>query len=111
MRENGRDIPRNPGDVPFDPCGNDIIDYSALLRLVRIYFPPEYPRNAPQQPANGRRLLHTAYQTITDHPQTIKIINMHRMVHHINHLNRGFTAEEQSTETTLRNMRAQYILK
>ena len=110
MRENGRDIPRNPGDVPFDPCGNDIIDYSALLRLVRIYFPPEYPRNAPQQPANGRRLLHTPYQTITDHPQTIKIINMHRMVHHINHLNRGFTAEEQSTETTLRNMRAQYIL-
>lgn len=99
MRENGRDIPRNPGDIVFDPCGNNVIEYSELLRIVRIYFPPEYPR-----PRNNR------YGVVNDHPQTIKILNMHRMIHHIDHLNGGFTADETATETTLRNMRAQYIL-
>ena len=88
MRENGRDIPRDPLDIRHDPCGNEIIDYTFLLRIVRLYFP----------------------YRLKDSKQTVIITNMHRMIHHINHLNNIYQTENGYKEEQLKNMRANYIL-
>ena len=104
MRENGKDIPRNPLDIVYDPCGNNIISYSCLLRILRNYFPSEKVQH------------HDHYRTyynnpvMKDTPQTIKITNMHRMVGHIDFLNTSFQNEIRSEEIILRNMRANFIL-
>lgn len=103
MRENGQQIPRNPLDVRHDPCGNQIIEYTTLLRIVRIYF----PSMTKSQPAAFNRYNNTIIQ---DSVQTIKIINMHRMCGHINHINRIYNNELVSQENILKNMRANYIL-
>ena len=103
MRENGRDIPRNPLDVRYDPCGNQIIDYASLLRILRIYF----PSRTMQQQQTGRRYN---YPVIHDSAQTVIIANMHRMIGHINFLNTSYRNENQYEELHLRNMRANYIL-
>ena len=103
MRENGRDIPRNPLDVRYDPCGNQVIDYTSLLRIVRTYFPSR-TQNATQ---GYRRYNHPV---IHDSQQTVIIANMHRMIGHINYLNTGYQNENRYEEQHLRNMRANYIL-
>ena len=97
MRENGRDIPRNPYDVRYDPCGNQIINYLHLIRILRIYFP-------------SINTLSGANQQVKDLPQVIKVANMHRMIGHIGHLNNIYRNENQNQNQFLRNMRAFYIL-
>ena len=104
MRENGRDIPRNPLDVRHDPCGNQIIDYTSLLRIVRKYF----PSRTVSQTTQGYRRYHS--NVINDDQQTVIIANMHRMIGHINYLNTTYQNENQHEEQTLRKMRANYIL-
>jgi len=97
MRENGRDIPRDPLDVIIDPCGNDIIDYHSFLRILRNIYPVE----------TAVRGLNT---TSVDNGIVIIIINIHRMVTHINFLNQGYNNEEHVEERNLRELRAFYIL-
>lgn len=103
MRENGKDIPRDPLDIRYDVCGNNIIDYRSLLRIVRIYF----PSNSIEDTKNYR-----GFNThiIQDCSQTVKIANMHRMIGHINYLNTDYQNENRYEEQYLKNMRAQYIL-
>jgi hypothetical protein len=103
MRENGRDIPRNPLDVRYDPCGNQVIDYTSLLRIVRTYF----PSHTVQATQGYRRYNHPV---IHDSQQTVIIANMHRMIGHINYLNTSYQNENRYEEQHLRNMRANYIL-
>jgi len=105
MRENGRYIERNPLDVAYDPCGNQIIDYAPLLRILRSYFPNNTIAITP-----GYRGFNNN-RAINDYQQTIKIANMHRMLGHINHLNISYQNENIYEERTLRNMRAYYIIK
>ena len=102
MRENGKDIPRNPLDVRHDPCGNQIIDYTSLLMVVRNYFP-----RIVQVPQANRR---NNNPIIHDSQQTIIIVNMHRMIGHINYINISYQNENRYKEDHLRNMRAGYIL-
>ena len=64
MRENGRDIPRNPLDVIYDPCGNEIIDYTSLLIILRNYFPTRT-----LQATQGNRIYNN--QVIQDSQQTL----------------------------------------
>lgn len=103
MRENGRDIPRNPLDVRYDPCGNQIIDYTSLLRIVRNYFP-----SRTVQATQGYRGYNNP--VIHDSQQTVIIANMHRMIGHINYLNTSYQNENRYEEQHLRTMRANYIL-
>jgi hypothetical protein len=103
MRENGRDIPRNPLDVRYDPCGNQIIDYTSLLRIVRNYFPSRTVQST-------RAPLVYNNPVIYDSQQTVIIANMHRMIGHINYLNTSYQNENRYEEQHLRTMRANYIL-
>jgi len=89
MRENGKDVPRNPLDVPYDACGNNVINAYNLLHFLRLYFPK-----------NGG----------FDKNETIKIYNMHRIISHINHLNTMYNRQTASEEDNLRDMRAFYLL-
>ena len=112
MRENGREIPRNPADIRYDPCGNQVMDYTSLLRILRTYFKPEKPEPL-NITATGRRTyagMPIGRGSLKDCPETIKIANMHRMIGHIDYLNRNFTNEINNNETILRNYRADYIL-
>jgi hypothetical protein len=103
MRENGRDIPRDPLDVRYNPCGNHVIDYTSLLVILRYYF----PTNSAQTIQGVRRYN---LQIIHDHQQTVKIANMHRMINHINYINTDHQNENRHEDQTLRDMRALYIL-
>lgn len=97
MRENGKEIPRNPLDQIYDPCGNNLIDYTNLLFIMRTHF--------------SIIEVKRGYKTIrTDAPETIKIANMHRMVCHINHLNTMFNHDTISDDRALRLLRANFIL-
>lgn len=103
MRENGKNIPRNPLDVPYDPCGNQLIQYTQLIRIVRIYFPSETE-------TRYRDRYTTGFNRVKDQIQTIKIANMHRMIGHIEHLNNIFNNDLRHEESEIRKMRAYYIL-
>ena len=100
MRENGQQIPRNPLDIVRDLCGNDVIDYTRLLRIMRMYFPQKHDSKQTDRLANNYR----------DHIQTVTISNMHRMLQHINFAIRDFTHDNEDNERTLRTMRANFIL-
>ena len=100
MRENGQDIPRNPLDVREDPCGNNMVDYMTLLNTLRYYYPA---RDTGTTGRFGRNIT-------LDKPWTIKMINMHRLVYHINAENRNYENNTRYTDTSLRELRAQYIL-
>lgn len=89
MRESGQEIPRNPLDEIHNPCGDNIIRYYNLLAIMRTFYPP----------ANAK-----------DSRQTIIIANMHRLIEHINFLNREYRMNERDNFTNLRNMRANYLL-
>lgn len=105
MRETGQNIPRNPMDIVYDPCGNNVIDYASLLQIVRRFFQPT--QSNPPRPVYQRN---RHYSSMIDKEETIKIANMHRMIGHINHLVRVHQDEENNVETNLRNMRASFIL-
>ena len=98
MRENGKDIPRDPLDIHEDPCGNNVVGYHTLLNLLRHYF-PTLPNNS--------SINRTA---VLDKNETIKIIHMHRLVHHINAENRIYENNTRYIDRNLRELRAQYIL-
>ena len=98
MRENGRDIPRDPQDIREDPCGNNIVGYNTLLNALRYYFPAVHQNS----------LINRT--SILDTPETIKIIHMHRLVHHINAENRYYENNTRYIDTNLRELRAHYIL-
>jgi len=99
MRENGREIPRNPLDVRYDPCGENIIDYTSLLRILRTYFP-----------SSSSIQRSTLRSVFIDSLQTVKISNMCRMIGHIDSINRNLENDNINEEQTLRKMRAYYIL-
>ena len=100
MRENGKDIPRNPLDIVENPC-NELIQYHHLLEILRKYNPPvlekKYVRGYNQE-------------NLVDNITTIKIINMHRLIVHIQVHERQFRYEEINIERNYKDMRALYIL-
>ena len=100
MRENGRDIPRDPLDVREDPCGNNMVDYMTLLNTLRYYYPA---RDTGTTGRFGRN-------NIQDQSWTIKMINMHRLVYHINAENRIYENEQRYSRNNLQTLRAHYIL-
>lgn len=100
MRENGRDVPRDPLDIVYDPCGNNVINYQDLLRILRSWFPAVL--------TTGRSRY--GQPIYNDNPNVVKVANMHRMVHHINFLNENYNADERTRERTLIDMRAIYLL-
>ncbi len=101
MRENGQNIPRNPLDIRHDPCGNNVIEYNELLRILRHYFPVISNR------AIGSR-IHSP--TFIDCKQTVKISNMRRMISHIDMINYNYRTYMNYQENILRSWRADYIL-
>jgi len=92
MRENGQVIPREALDIVPDRC-NEIISYNELLNVLRIFNPKKVKLNK-----------------WVDHDNTIKILNMHRLIHHINYTNQEQEREREYNERNLREMRAQYLL-
>jgi len=98
MRENGNDIPRDPLDIVYDPCGNNVISYQDLLRILRSWFPTYLANSKSRQPI------------YIDNTNVVKVANMHRMINHINFLNENYNGEERNKEITLRDMRAMYLL-
>lgn len=100
MRENGKDIPRDPLDVREDPCGNNMVDYMTLLNTLRFYYPH---RDTGTTGRFGRNV-------ILDQSWTIKMINMHRLVYHINAENRIYENEQRYSRDHLQKLRAHYIL-
>jgi len=93
MRETNNILPRNPGDEPYDPCGNNLIPDYSLLRFLRIYFKPlqQFNRNE-------------------DKHQTIHICNMHRIVRHIDMLATNHDVYKRHLDNKLRDLRAFYLL-
>tara|TARA_E500000178_G_C17011443_1_gene750758 strand:- start:482 stop:1918 length:1437 start_codon:yes stop_codon:yes gene_type:complete len=100
MRENGQTIPRNPLDIVYDQCGNNLIDYMTLLHIIRKYYDQH----------SGRDHFGRFRAQIKDSPQTIKIANMHRLVGHINYLNTNYQDDLNNNDSLLRNYRANYLL-
>ena len=92
MRENGNVIPRDPLDIVPNVC-NVIISYTDLLNTLRIF--------------NKMKILSGK---CVDHDDTIKILNMHRLIHHINYTNTIYRGEGEYNVINLREMRAQYLL-
>jgi len=101
MRENGQNIPRNPLDIRHDPCGNNVIEYNELLRILRHYFSVISNREI------GSR-IHSP--TFIDCKQTVKISNMRRMISHIDMINYNYRTYMNYQENILRSWRADYIL-
>lgn len=95
LRENGQHIPRNPGDIPHNPCA-ELPNYSRILNICRAYNGYEYC-------ARTRKSLDTS--------STIKIVNMYRMKTHIMHLQRINANENENKENKLLDLRVNYILK
>ena len=93
MRETGQNIEREPLDERFDPCGNHIPNYQFILNKCRSYFP---------------QIQH--YGRFIDNKQTIQISNMHRLILHLQFVNRNNQARVNSTEMYYRNLRARYLL-
>ena len=85
MRENNQTLARNPGDEPFDPCGNNNINIRMLNEIIMINFKP-----------------HTK--------ESLQIFNMHRLVGHIDMLIRYQNTINIENEDTLKNMRIDYLL-
>ena len=93
MRENNKNIPRNQGDEPYDPCGNVLPTYSQLLSTMRSHFPPK-----------------NDYNRTIDQDETIKILNIHRIIRHIRMMNNNNENIIRYEETQLRKFRADYLL-
>jgi len=96
MRENGQAIPRNPLDVVYDPCGNNLVPYERIIARMRIYFP---------ETRNNTYIYRTRFN---DTPETIKILNMHRLANHIIAYHQN---NNENMEITLRDLRANFLLK
>ena len=96
MRENGQVIPRDPLDVVYDPCGNNLVPYERLINRMRIYFPA------------ARINTYTYRSRLNDTPETIKILNMHRLA---NHIGAYYHNNNENVEIIQRDLRAQYLLK
>ena len=96
MRESGQTLERNPLDQPYDPCQNMMPNYVQLLFQTRIYFPITYSHSTKRN---------------MDSIQTVKISNIHRIIHHIEHVRTQDNYRENNIEIQLRTLRAQYLLK
>ena len=95
MRENNKTIGRDPQDQPYDPCGNVIPGGYQLFTLIRVHFPIKHPNN------RGGGI---------DCDETVTVINMHRLVRHIEMLNTDYTNSVAQGERERRNLRAKYLL-
>ena len=93
MRENNKDIPRNPRDEQYDPCGNTLPSIHTLLQVMRDHFPYKNDRSR-----------------IIDQNETTTIINIHRLIRHIEIVNRTNNILIQDQENELRILRASYLL-
>lgn len=88
MRERGDEIPREE-EVDNNNC--DFVNYTTLINILRMCYPPKILQN----------------NRIEDSPKTLKILNMHRIVRHINaRIDR--TTEDHERYTL--EMRTQYLL-
>ena len=93
MRENNSTLPRNPGDEPYDPCGNNLINISSLVQILREHFP--YKND---------------YSRIIDCDEVITIINMHRTVRHIDMIIVQNHTNTLNINNKLRDLRVYYLL-
>jgi len=88
MRERGDEIPREE-EVDNNNC--DFVNYTTLINILRMCYPPKILQN----------------NRVEDSPKTLKILNMHRIVRHINaRIDR--TTEDHERYTL--EMRTQYLL-
>ena len=87
MRENNQSIPRNVGDEPYNPCGNNIIPSHNFLTIIRKAFP--YNK--------------------TDTVETIIMFNMHRIVGHITDMDRYADIDRTHVNDKLRDLRVLYL--
>jgi hypothetical protein len=108
MRENGRDIPRDPNDIAYDPCGNNVPEYTEVLRVIRIWFPATNNPDRVFQREHYRNYY--GREIYQDQVETVKLSNMHRMIGHITHINERYNTELRHQDGELRNMRAHFIL-
>lgn len=104
MRENGRDIPREPNDIGNDQCGNEVPQYTEVLREMRMWFPAIKNQDGVYQRENN------GIEIYLDQVETVKLSNMHRMIGHITHINDRYNTEIQREEYKKRIMRAHFIL-
>jgi len=93
MRESGQTLERNPQDVPYDPCGNNLPTYQRLITMMRLLFPSKIENNR-----------------FVDLSETIEVSNMHRITGHIRLIERNAMADEGAKETYYRNLRADFLL-
>lgn len=96
MRENGKVIQRAE-ENPMELCDNNVIDYTTLINLLRHYNMGEIQR------INNRDIY-------VDKEETVKILNMHRLILHINNENELGRVREREIDNNLRDLRAYYIL-
>lgn len=93
MRENNKDIPRNPGDEAYDPCANVLPSYMQLITTMRSHFAPK-----------------NDYNRLIDQNETITILNIHRLILHIQAVDREHNDYIRHEEYELRELRANYLL-
>ena len=92
MRENNQVIPRNIGDEPYNPCGNNIIPLHTFIRIIRKVFPSSHGR----------------YGVVSNDIEKI-LTNMHRIIVHIDDMDRYANIEIENTDTKLRDLRVSYL--
>ena len=85
LRENGQIIPRDPLDVPFDPCANIIPTQRQLLSHIRTIL------------------------SLNNDSET-HVLNMLRLYHHIQHKNTDFNNLINHHQLLLKDLRADFIL-
>jgi len=89
MRENNTPIPRDPQDRPYEQCGNNVPTYNQLIVILRKNFPSKLDKHR-----------------VIDSSETVYVLNMHRMVRHIE----GVVLNVRDEEHSLRDLRAQFLL-
>ena len=93
MRENNQTLARNPEDEPYDPCANVLPSYNQIISVMRSHFAAKKSNT-----------------TLIDSYETITILNMHRLIRHIEMLNTNRTYTITREENDLKGLRAQYLL-
>ena len=96
MRENNREIPRNPldiVDIVENDCNNTLLPYHRYLQFLRQYYPCE---------DNGISII--------DQDIVIAISNMYSTIRHANHLDTLFNIRYNNENNMFRELRVSYML-
>ena len=89
MRANNETLPRNPRDIPFDPCGNNVIGAQVFINILRTVMVPD----------RG-----------IDQIEAVQLFNMHRVVGHIDLLVQINNENNTLLDTQQRDLRVSYLL-